>query len=378
MKKILTALLLAAAVNTAAAKTPESAAQLSDNDTSTAYIAEGDKTEVLFTGFTAPVVSYKLYSSGENAECDPCEWTLYGSRNGRKWEVIDHRTQQEFCSRFQEISATIAEPGAYTAYKLRLKGSRKQKRITLGEVKFFDYDVDAKWRNFVDPKVSFRIENPESAGAKAYSELVQDPEAYAKYHARKVAEILFDSDRDSIRYIQQVNYILRDFDGIAYKSGRRGTVEIHFSTRHIEKSAARSLKNLDFETRGVLYHELVHGYQYNPKGCGSYGTDKTFWSFIEGVADAVRAQSGHFNMRTRRPGGNWLDGYRTTGFFIQWMTRDDPDAIRKFHRTALELPVWSWDAAIKHLYGPEASIESKWEEYQQWLKSDDNRNQLHY
>ena len=38
-------------------------------------------------------------------------------------------------------------------------------------------------------------------------------------------------------------------------------------------------------------------------------------------------------MSTRKPGGNWMDGYRTTGFFIQWLTTKDPDAIRKFHET---------------------------------------------
>ena len=124
---------------------------------------------------------------------------------------------------------------------------------------------------------------------------------------------------------------------------------------------------LDFETRGVLFHELVHAYQFEPKGIGSYSTNKTFWACIEGLADAVRAQAGYFDMSTRKPGGNWMDGYRTTGFFIQWLTTKDPDAIRKFHETVRDLDEWSFDKAMKRMFGDDASIEGLWNEYQAFL-----------
>lgn len=114
--------------------------------------------------------------------------------------------------------------------------------------------------------------------------------------------------------VQKVHYTLKDYDGVSAKSGNPANTSIVYSTRHIEKSANESLYKLDFETRGVLFHELVHAYQFEPKGIGSYSTNKTFWACIEGLADAVRAQAGYFDMSTRKPGGNWMDGYRTTGF----------------------------------------------------------------
>lgn len=127
---------------------------------------------------------------------------------------------------------------------------------------------------------------------------------------------------------------------------------------------------LDYETRGVLYHELVHAYQFEPKGIGTYSTNREFWASIEGLADAVRAHAGFFDIEARRkPGGHWLDGYQTTGFFIQWLTTKDPDAIRKLHLTVRDIEVWSFDKAMKSMFGPESSIESLWEEYQEYLSN---------
>ncbi len=62
-----------------------------------------------------------------------------------------------------------------------------------------------------------------------------------------------------------------------------------------------------------------------------------------------------------------MDGYRTTGFFIQWLKTKDPDAIRKFHLTVRDLDVWSFDKAIKCIFGEESGIESMWNEYQAFL-----------
>ena len=71
---------------------------------------------------------------------------------------------------------------------------------------------------------------------------------------------------------------------------------------------------MDYETRGVLYHELTHGFQLEPQGIGSYGTNKTFWAMIEGVADAVRYLNGGFTLEDRPKGGHYMDGYQEPGF----------------------------------------------------------------
>jgi len=340
--------------------------ELRDNDISTVCVATQTSATFTFDDVKFPMVSYNIYSSGETPDKDPSGWVLFGSDNGKKWKTIDSRKDIKFCARFQEIACVLDKPVNYKYYKLEIEGQGAE--IALAEISFMDSDPDKGWHDFIYPEVNFVVKNPENTGAKEYGRLVQDIDEYVKWHARKVAEILFYSNADTIAYVKKVDYILREFDGVAYKNGDANGISINFSTNHIEKSISQSLYNLDFETRGVFYHELTHGYQYEPKGCGNYGSpDKIFWSFIEGVADAVRAQAKHFDLSTRKPGGNWLDGYRTTGFFIQWMTLEDPDAIRKFHHTALELDVWSWDGAMKIMFGPEATVATKWEEYQQWL-----------
>lgn len=352
--------------------------EICDNNLETGIIINPKEQLVIFTGSDAIIQSYKVFSF-DSLKYDPSGWILSGSNNGKQWQEIDKQDDVKFCSRFQEKLCILAEPVKFKFYQIKFMPSTDSEKVAISEVQFLERNIEKDWNNFIYPDVEFKIENSESVGAKNYSLVVHDPDTYAKFHARKVAEILFYDDNDSIHYIRKINYVLKDFEGVAYKTGSGDEIGVNFSTNHIESSAAESLYKLNFETRGVLFHELTHGYQYEPRNCGNYGSpDKIFWSFIEGVADAVRAESGHFDMITRKPGGNWLDGYRTTGFFIQWMTKDDPDAIRKFHKTALQLDTWSWDAAIKLLYGERISIDSKWEEYQQWLKSNENKNQIIY
>ena len=142
---------------------------------------------------------------------------------------------------------------------------------------------------------------------------------------------------------------------------------IFYSTRHIEKSFAENdTAKLFFETRGVLLHELTHAYQLEPQGIGSYGTNRVFWAFIEGMADAVRVANGGFDGPNARPkGGNYMDGYRTAGYFFVWLRDNkDPEFLRKFNRSTLEVIPWSFDGAIKHILGTEYSIDELWHEYQ--------------
>lgn len=344
--------------------TIKNAAELLDNNASTAYIAEKSSCRLSFDGFTSPIKSYKIYSSGEKSECDPDNWILYGLKNG-KWIEIDRREGVKFCSRYQENVGVIASPDNYTAYRFDFSTASDTK-VAIGDISFFNRNVEAKWEHFKYPEVHFEITDPATEGAKFYTALVQDPREYVRYHTRKVAEILFFTADDPMNTVERINYFLKDYDGVSYKDGTPAETTVVYSTRHIERSAAESMYKLDYETRGVLYHELCHAYQFEPKGIGSYGTNKENWACIEGVADAVRTEAGLFDVKAlRKPGGNWMDGYKTTGFFIQWLTTKDPDAIRKFHLTVRDLNPWSFDGAIRSMFGQ--SIEEVWNEYQEYL-----------
>ncbi|MDU1891498.1 MAG: basic secretory protein-like protein [Dysgonomonas sp.] len=345
--------------------------ELTDNNLTTFYTGSKGINQIeLDVNFDKPVLSYKIYSAGEFPVYDPSNWTLKGSNNGKDWITIDERKDQVFCSRFQEITCIIQNPQAFNKYRLEA-ATAIQDTLKIAEIVLSDKNIMAGWEDFKYPNVDFQILSPDTEGAKMYDQLVQNPDEYIRYHALKVAEILYYTAKDTMTDVGNIKYTLEDKPGVSAKGGSSPNIHIFYSTQHIEKSAKESLYKLDFETRGVLYHELVHGYQFEPKGCGNYGNNKTFWACIEGIADAVRAEAGYFDMSTRKPGGNWMDGYRTTGFFLQWLTTKDPNAIRKFHLTVKDLEVWSFDGAIKSVFGPETSIEGMWDEYQQFLLNEE-------
>lgn len=345
---------------------PRNVAALCDADPSTEARFPASGAAVLFDGFTAPMVNYSVYSSGADPDCDPAGWILSGSHDGRKWTELDRCDDCSFCSRFQEISGEISAPDAYACYRLEFLPRTGADTVAVGDVRFSAQNLEQQWRGFVYPEIHFEVLDPDTEGAAIYRRLVQDPESYVRYHTRKVAEILFYSAADTMNPVGRIDYTLKDYEGVSAKSGTPAETAIVYSTRHIERSAGESMYKLDYETRGVLFHELVHAYQFEPKGIGSYGTNREFWACIEGLADAVRAEAGLFDIAVlRKPGGHWLDGYKTTGFFLQWLTTKDPDALRKFHVTVRDLDPWSFDAAMQSIFG--RGIEEMWAEYQQAL-----------
>ena len=177
---------------------------------------------------------------------------------------------------------------------------------------------------------------------------------------------LYNTPKDSITPVYKIHYTLENTDGISAKGGGDGDVTIFYSTQHIEKSfAERDTAKLFFETRGVLLHELTHAYQLEPQGIGSYGTNRVFWAFIEGMADAVRVANGGFGPDARPKGGNYMDGYRTAGYFFVWLKdHKDPEFLRKFNHSTLEVVPWSFDGAIKYCLGNTYNVDDLWREYQ--------------
>lgn len=229
-------------------------------------------------------------------------------------------------------------------------------------------DNPASWDTFIYPQINFVNKAASTEGWNIYNRIVPDPEKLIKESIFGVVKTLYWSPTDSIPGIKKINYTIEDVNGISAKSGGVPEINIFYSTRWVEQSAKNGGDDkVLYETEGVLYHELVHGYQLEPQGIGSYSTNKTFFAFIEGMADAVRAHNGFFPAANRKPGGNWMDGYQTTGFFLEWLTIKDKDFLRKFNKSALEVIPWSFDGAIKHVLGTEYSIEELWNEYQDFL-----------
>ena len=216
-------------------------------------------------------------------------------------------------------------------------------------------------------QIIFVNEAPASSGSTIYHALIPDPDAYIRRVANEVLQTLYFSPADSIPQLHRLRYILKDDPGISAKGGGNGFVEIFYSTRHVEKSFANNdTARVDFETRGVLLHELTHAFQLEPQGIGSYGTNPVFWQIIEGTADAVRVACGGFHDETDRPrGGSYTNGYRHVGYFFDWLRRTkDKDFIRKINRSCIEVVPWSWDKAMSYALGRPCTADELWHEYQ--------------
>ncbi len=227
-------------------------------------------------------------------------------------------------------------------------------------------DPLAAWQGYDVGRIEFEDKAAGTRGSEIYHSIITDPEAYIAEQARTVLATLYESPGDSIPDVKRLHYTLEDTDGISAKGGGNGFVHIFYSTRHVEHSyQSGDADKVLFETRGVLLHELTHAYQLEPQGIGTYGSNRVFWAFIEGMADAVRVANGGFGPGSRPRGGNYMDGYRTAGYFFVWLRDNkDPDFLRKFNRSTLEVIPWSFDGAIKHILGDKYDIDSLWREYQ--------------
>ena len=224
-----------------------------------------------------------------------------------------------------------------------------------------------QWEDYNVGKILFEDKSPESEGSRIYHSLIPNPEEYIAEQARTVLNTLYFSPEDSIVPVNNLYYTIEEMDGISGKGGGNGEVSIYYSTKYVAESFTdNDTAKVFFETRGVLLHELTHAYQLEPQGIGTYGTNKVFWAFIEGMADAVRIANDGFKGEVDRPkGGNYMDGYRTAGYFFVWLRDNkDPEFLRKFNRTTLEIIPWSFNEAIKQVLGQEADIDALWREYQ--------------
>lgn len=222
------------------------------------------------------------------------------------------------------------------------------------------------WDNYATWKLDFKNLSGKTKGAEIYAEAVPDPEKYINDCARRVLNTLYFSSYDSIPDVREIHYTLKDYEGISAKGGQPPVIFIDYSTSWLEKCFEEGgMDKVDYETRGVLYHELTHAFQLEPQGIGTYSTNRTFWAMIEGVADAVRYLNGCFTDKDCPEGGNYDDGYRTTGFFLAWLVKEkDPDFLRKFNQSTLHVIPWSFDGAVKYALGQEYDVKALWDEYQ--------------
>ncbi|TKG94944.1 secretion protein [Puteibacter caeruleilacunae] len=250
--------------------------------------------------------------------------------------------------------------------------SMTQDRVVVKKYKTTEVQIPAasseksgNWENFPFPKINFTNESLEGNGAY-YKELIPDPEKFIQEACLEVCQCLYE-DVSKIHLVKEIDYKVYDYKGVSAKSGHGEHVSIAFSSSYLaEVKKKMSEQQIIDEIKGVLVHELTHAYQLEPKGIGSYSTNKTFWSLIEGEADAVRIRLGYTPYEQRKVGGSWMDGYKTTGFFINWLATKEDDFIKKINHSCIILDKWGWNEMTMLYFNK--GIDELWEEYQTFLK----------
>lgn len=217
------------------------------------------------------------------------------------------------------------------------------------------------WEQFPYPTINF-VNKSVGGNGDLYTEMVPDPHALINEVCLNVSKLLFKSV-DEVDVLKILDYSVEDIETISAKGGNPPHINIFFSSSYLKnKQGEMSQEALLAEIVGVLYHEITHGYQYSPKGAGTYRRGDDYFGFLEGSADYVRYKAGYIPLESRKAGGHWNDGYKTSGFFIDWLHTKDSDFLYKFNQSALTIIPWSWEEACQEILS--ASVADLWKEYQ--------------
>jgi len=250
-------------------------------------------------------------------------------------------------------------------YKVSLTVTDGTKKHILENADFITVFADERWKDMVFPTINF---TNTSADKTLYQEIVPDPEKLIHTACFDVARWLFISPEE-MDVLNVIDYSVEDKDGISAKGGQAPHINIFFSATYLKQCKDKGMSNAELldEIKGVLYHEVTHGYQFSPQGAGQYKQGDDFFGFIEGMADYVRYVSGYLTTADRAAGGHWNDGYKTSGFFMDWLHSKDQNFLNNLNKSAKTINPWSWEKATQQLIGK--SVQELWSEYQDDMKT---------
>ena len=227
------------------------------------------------------------------------------------------------------------------------------------------------WANFEFPEVVFDNQAKGTQGSDILLRALPNIAEVMRATCLDVCRKIYADNNDRRVNFNKLTLILDDSDGVAYKSGSPPAITIGVSGRHLAnvyRNSGNSYAAVARELKGILSHEGTHGYQWEPKNAGGYQGGTDYYGFIEGLADYVRINTTQFEpKRFPSPGGNWTDGYTTSGFFIDWIVENkDADFAIKFNQAARDYATWSWNKACQNIVGQ--GVQALWNEYQASLR----------
>lgn len=229
------------------------------------------------------------------------------------------------------------------------------------------------WDNFISPTVNLVIEPANHAGSQLFLDLVkedgyQDIQAWVQHCCKVMAkELYYTVEEANAHGLTQITYTFTDGGALSAKNGAPPHITVSFDLNYLVGfHATHGAEASRDELYGVLCHELIHGYQREPKNSGQYTPGDEFFGFIEGTADLGRLRTGGFNpQRLPSQGHDWKDGYTNTAFFYKWINETiDPEFLIKLNATCRTQDPWTLDKALQELFGDHVSAESLWAQYE--------------
>lgn len=213
---------------------------------------------------------------------------------------------------------------------------------------------DKAWLNFALPNIQIR-QQPEISSV-LWQDVTVDLIQQTAYN---VARILYKNEKDAPK-LPILEVQLENFDGVAWKEGDfdKGAI-IHVSHTYLDKfQQQHGVEAAWQELVGILYHEIAHAYQRDDHNYKNIG------GVIEGIADVVRYQAGYLDLKTRKPGGQYDQGYKTTAFFLIWLDEQNEQNLLQALNLSLDATddmVWNWQHFEQQLGTP---LEQAWQSYQ--------------
>lgn len=195
---------------------PDPMGDLTDNGKGTNYDSDGAVSNKLFDNTSETAVTlnsshpwiqyhfnngakkalmYTITTSKKDPSQDPKSWVVLGSKDGKKWTVLDKRTNEDFKWRQYTKPFKIENPGKYAYYRLKVTGNGGAKTTTLAELELLGYgdlggkfdQVDKTYQGFVK---SGDIKGP--AAKQLSHSLQQARKQYDKTHDQQAVKQLND------------------------------------------------------------------------------------------------------------------------------------------------------------------------------------------
>jgi hypothetical protein len=171
------------------------------------------------------------------------------------------------------------------------------------------------------PAVDFQNLDP-AGGGKVFTDNVKNPTDFVQSLARRVCAQLYRSAPE-IPDIPKITLIIQPIANIPSNitGSANGNTATFNSNFFVPFAMTHTPDDILYELSGLGAHLISFMYERGPAPAG----------VLSGVNDFVRYRLGYLRDSNRRKGGNWDDGYQTTGFFFAYLDDHYPNFVYRLN-----------------------------------------------